>query len=356
MRPAFFTRLVNGPLFDPVLFVRMANRRRSLLFDCGRLCGISNREMLSVDAVFVTHTHMDHFMGFDELLRAVLHRDRPLHVYGPEGIIDRITARLASYTWNLTRGYALEVFVHEIREGREIVSTLRAADGFVRTPGVILPRDGPTVAVMPRCLVEAVILDHNVPCMGYVLREPVHVHVRPNVLRERGYATGDWICELKDRAARGRLEGTMAVPTHGGLEERAVAGLAEELLLTSPGVKIGYLTDFRASPENLERISKAARGLDTLFIEAHYLSEREDEAYVKAHLSARQAGMIACMAGAARVVPMHVSPRYHDRLDEILSEVQGAFPEAKKRPRVVTGPGRHGRVRPATGQGRPSQA
>ena len=102
-------------------------------------------------------------------------------------------------------------------------------------------------------------------------------------------------------------------PSSTGLEKHAAVRLA--------GVKIGYVTDIRYSQENLNRIAAIASSVDLLFIEAYYLSERESQAHEKAHLTARQAGMIARLLEAKKVVAMHISPRYHDRTEEIYHEL-----------------------------------
>lgn len=324
MRPTFLPRLVNGPLFDPVVFVRLLNRRRALLFDCGRIEGLSNREILSLEAVFVSHTHMDHFMGFDHILRTILHREEPLHMYGPEGILDKVIARLGSYTWNLTAEYLLEVTVHEVRPSEIIVCSASARDGFRPAPPVSIPRSGSVIASHERYSVDGVLLDHNVPCLGFVLKEPFHIHVKADALAEGGYMSGPWIGELKDRILADSMDDDVNVSTTSGMDARKVADLMQELVIISEGQKLAYVTDIRASDANTDTIELLARGTDILFIEAYYLSDREKEAMQKAHLTARQAGTIARRMGAKKVVPMHISPRYHDRVDEVMKELEAA--------------------------------
>lgn len=324
MRPTFLPRLVNGPLFDPVLFVRLLNQRGAVMFDCGRIEGLANREILSLEAVFLTHTHMDHFMGFDHVLRTILHREEPLHVYGPAGVIDKVAARLGSYTWNLTGGYPLEIVIHEVGQHETAVSSASAREGFRASEPVSIPREGDTIASRTRYCVDAVVLDHGVPCLGFLLREPLHIHVKSSALSQRGYRSGPWIGELKDRILAGDLDERIPVSTASGTDTLSVADLMHELVVTSDGHKIAFITDIRASQANIEGVERLARGTDALYIESYYLSDREREACDKAHLTARQAGLIARRLGAKRVFPMHVSPRYHDRIDDVMKELEGA--------------------------------
>src|SRR5207247_454355 len=73
---------------------------------------------LQVTPVFVSHTHIDHFIGFDHLLRMFLARDLRLDLFGPPGIIANVRGKLAGYTWNLVDGYPFVLTVHEVAVDR----------------------------------------------------------------------------------------------------------------------------------------------------------------------------------------------------------------------------------------------
>ena len=56
-------RFFAGLLDDPLLLVRVRPRGRNLLLDCGQLHHLAKRLLKGVEAIFVSHAHMDHFMA-----------------------------------------------------------------------------------------------------------------------------------------------------------------------------------------------------------------------------------------------------------------------------------------------------
>ena len=115
MRPNLHPRLVNPRFGDPGLFVEMLHRRAALLFDLGDLSPLSARDLLRVTHVFVTHTHIDHFIGFDALLRVSVGRDKTIHMVGPAGFADRVQHKLLAYEWDLVDRYQTDL-VFEVSE------------------------------------------------------------------------------------------------------------------------------------------------------------------------------------------------------------------------------------------------
>src|SRR5512145_3290200 len=134
MKTTFRPRLLNGQTGDPALLLGLRWQGRSLLVDLGRIDRTPAATLLGIEAVFVSHAHMDHFMGFDQLLRLFLARDRLLRLYGPPGIADCVAGKLAGYTWNLTDEYAFTLEVTEIGAHELTSCRFAARNRFAREP------------------------------------------------------------------------------------------------------------------------------------------------------------------------------------------------------------------------------
>jgi ribonuclease BN (tRNA processing enzyme) len=114
MRTVFHPFLPNGPCGDPVLWVDLPDEGHSVMVDLGDLRTVPNRKLLRVGRVVVTHTHMDHFIGFDHLLRLLLGREGELVMTGPTGFLDHVAGKIAGYTWNLIESYPVHLTAEEI--------------------------------------------------------------------------------------------------------------------------------------------------------------------------------------------------------------------------------------------------
>ena len=166
--------LVNEPFSDPGLFIDFRFGRRALLFDLGDLTPLSPRQLVRVTHAFVSHTHMDHFAGFDRLLRVCLHRTAPLHLIGPAGFANRVEHKLRAYTLNLLDEDSID-FVIVVSEfsgaGFDRACEFRAREAFRR-------REMPAVHLFPGLLldeeefrIEGTVLDHGIPCLAFAFEE-----------------------------------------------------------------------------------------------------------------------------------------------------------------------------------------
>jgi ribonuclease Z len=320
-------RLVNEPFSDATLLLDFNFGSRAILFDIGDLSPLSNREILRVGHVFVSHMHLDHFTGFDLLLRLNLNRDRRVRLVGPPGLCDAVGAKLAAYSWNLLSEHSPDFVIEALDwmpPGFVAARTYRARSAF--RPEEVEPpvTSGNIVLDDPDFRIESAVLDHGIPCLAFALQERIRVNVAKARLDEMGLPVGPWLTAAKSAVRRGAPpETALAVG-----EDRRVtlAALIEAgALRTAPGQRVAYATDFAFTEENAWRVIALARDASALFIEAPFLDSDRDLAAARRHLTAAQAGRIARLAGAAQATPMHFSPRYLEREDELRAEFETAY-------------------------------
>jgi ribonuclease Z len=333
MKPLFHPRLINDAFSDPGLFIPFLFQRRALLFDLGDLSRLSARDLLKISHIFVTHAHMDHFIGFDQLLRLLLGRDKEVHLFGPSGFLEKVEAKLGAYTWNLVEEYENTLVIHvtEIQPEKALARTYTSRDRF-RPLGTHreIPFTGGLLS--ERSLsVDAVILDHKIDCLGLSVREHFSVNIIKEGLEELGLPVGPWLREFKDALYEGR-DGAAEFRVTWRDEDKVqrekgftIGHLTERIARISPGQKITYLVDMIGSPENMTRAVDFAMDSHHLFIEAPFLDKDAHIARRKYHLTARQAGIIASRARARELTIFHFSPRYIGREGELIDEAITAF-------------------------------
>ena len=333
MRPSFHPRLINNPFDDPGLYIPFGFENRAILFDLGDIHALSPRDLLKVSHVFVTHTHMDHFVGFDRLLRLLLGRDKILYMYGPRGILKNVEGKLAGYSWNLVRHYTnhFVLKVTEVRPNRLISKQYACRDGFIATrPAEKSPFSG-ALLMEPAVTVRAVILDHSLPCLGFSIREQFHVNIIKDQLPPLGLEIGPWLKSFKAALFNHTdLESEFVVAAGKKKEARMtfiLGDLTAKIATITPGQKITYIADAGMGAANEKKMVDLAEAADHLFIEAAFLEKHREIAQEKYHLTARQAGTIAARAGVKQFTIFHFSPRYTKKEHLLLQEAREAFAE-----------------------------
>ena len=330
MRPMLHPMLVNGRTGDPALYIETLFEKHAILFDLGDIAALSPRKVQRLEHVFVSHAHIDHFVGFDRLLRLLVGREKTIRLYGPEGFVDNVHHKLRAYRWNLVDRYLsdLTFVVTEIDSSlatRTVRFRLKAA--FVGEPiggGRIV--DG-LVCGESTFRVSTAVLEHRTPCLGFAIEEVAHVNVWKNRLAELGLPVGPWLRALK-RAVIDERPDDYPIRIGARPATREVElplGRLRDVVTVTPGQKIAYIADAADTPANRKAIIDLVRNADLLFIEAAFAAADAALAAERAHLTTVAAGRIAWDAGVRRVEPFHFSPRYTGEEERMLAEVMAAF-------------------------------
>ena len=259
----------------------------TILFDCGE--GAQQQMMrarcgFTVDAVFITHWHADHFLGLFGLVQTMSFngRNAPLPIYGPEGV-------------------------------REIVAIVESvARDKLRFPLEAVEMTTGSWARFNGYTITAFAVNHGLPALGYILEEDP----RPGRFdRERAVGLGVIPGPLFGKLQRGE---TIQIDARNGSREirpEQVMGPAR------PGRKIVYTGDTR---QVHERIRDIACDADLLIHDATYDEAEADRGAEFYHATARQAGEAASALRARALVLIHTSSRYPDAQIH-LSEARSAF-------------------------------
>jgi ribonuclease Z len=253
------------------------------LFDCGEG---TQRQMMrfgtgfTLDDIFITHVHADHYLGVIGLLRTLglQGREEAMRVWTPKG----------------TRG-VLEDAIHL---GVERVPFPIAVNEL--EPDEKVARDGFDIV--------AFATRHGIRSLGYALAEHRRLgRFDPDKARALGLAEGPEF---------GRLHRGETVEVEGRtIEPGDVVGPAR------PGRTVVYTGDTRPAPAT-ERV---ARDADLLIHDATFDDEEVDRAGATGHSTARQAARLAREAGVHRLVLTHVSSRYSDNPRRLEREAREEF-------------------------------
>jgi ribonuclease Z len=240
-----------------------------LLFDCGE--GTQHRLQVApvksgaIDAIFLSHLHGDHVYGLPGLMATLgmNGRTRPLDIVGPEGTKEYVEATLRTSHHNP---------IFDVR----ISSPPYRGNGYT---------------------VEAALLEHSVPCLGYLFVEDDHPgRFDVEQAQALGYEPGPVYSELI-RANDARVLGP-----------------------PRPGRRIAYCTDTRPCAASVS----LARGADVLIHESTYGAELAVEAHERFHSTAVDAATVARDAAVRRLLLTHFSVRYGD-VTPLVEQARGVF-------------------------------
>jgi ribonuclease Z len=229
--------------------------------------------------IFISHLHGDHVLGLPGLLQSMslLRREKPLHIYGPIGLVQYVKAFSDSLG-----GPGFPVVLYEIKES-----------------GVIFYSEKYQVIAVPA--------KHRVTAWSYCF---IEADRRGRFYPEKAKELG---------VPRGELWGRL----HSGESVMGDDRIIEPNLVSGPtrsGRKIVYSGDTAPNSELLE----LSRGADLLIHESTFLDELADRAEEDGHTTALQAAELAKEAEVKQLVLTHLSSRYPDP-SVVLEEAKTVF-------------------------------
>lgn len=268
----------------PAIAIKYAGS--TLLFDCGEstqrqaiLAGLGFKKDFKI---FLTHLHGDHVLGLPGLLytMSMLDRNDPVEIYGPAGTKEVVDALLV--TTDGTTTFPLKIT--EVGEG--------------------------VVYMSQEYKVETIKTKHTIESLAYKLQEKERPgKMRIEYLESIGLPRGP----LWGKLQRGHVvvyKGRKITP------EDAVGPPRK-------GRSVVYTGDTRPT----ERIVEFSKNADVLIHDATFSHELFERAKAEGHSTAREAAEVAAAAAVKRLYLFHISPRYDDEPEQLLSEARSIFPQ-----------------------------
>lgn len=255
-----------------------------LLFDCGEG---SQRQMVrfgtgfTVDAVFFTHFHADHYLGIIGFLRTLgmAGREHPILLYGPPPAKRLLQQAVFLGTDKLD----FPVDIQELRDG--------------------------DVVKRGTYSVQAIGVDHRVNALGYALLEDERPG-RFDVQKAR-------VLGVLEGPDFGRLQKGEAVSTPEGrtVQPSEVMGAGRA------GRKVVISGDTRPC----QRLVDAARDADLLIHESTFSDDEQQRALETRHSTGREAGRVAQEAQVKRLILTHLSSRHDVDFGKLLAQAREEY-------------------------------
>ncbi len=237
------------------------------------------------DHIFISHLHGDHYFGLIGLITSyhLMHRERPLHVHGPKGLLDIINLQLA--VSNTTLYY--ELIFHEVKS--ELVNVLLETDEY-------------SISSFP--------VKHRIPTHGFLFKEKIGLRkINPDKISELNFPF-QIIAELK-KGNDCEWEGKLLKSNEWTLPPVAPHSYA-----------------FCADTVYHEELKQYIAGCDVIYHEATFMEESSERAIITFHSTARQAAAMGKAIGVKKLLIGHFSAKY-DNLLPLLAEAKEIFSETE---------------------------
>lgn len=348
-------KFLNGQFGDPALYLWELDSNNAVFVDCGDLSRFSIKQIMKVQAIFLSHCHIDHFAGFDLFLRLHMGSEKQVKLFGPPETSLRVGGKLQGYTWNLLGDQNLEFIVTDLdpEKDKKTITHFHAQNKF--HPSNIIEETwsqknteantetNTEIYATDTYAVTCAKLDHRTPSIAYAFKEKPSVKVNAEELEKMGLKPGPWIQKLKELLFSKNISElkdiTIQVPTiarsskpeaelvteNPDTRTFRASELIDKLFSLRSRYKIVYATDGAAHEVNRQELLKLAQGADLLYAETCFLQEDVKLADATLHFTAEFMGRLAAEAGVKTIAPFHFSKRYLNRYDEVLRELTANY-------------------------------
>lgn len=315
--------LTNEKYEDPGIVIEIPQLGEYILFDLGNIHRLDRELIKKITKVFITHTHMDHFIGFDTLLRHKLGKPHTVEFFGIDPLADNLYSKLQGYTWNLVEfepqlifrvkqinGELFESYEFDIKKkfAKDFLSEERIKDDIVYENKFYR--------------VRFAVLDHKINILGYSFELKDKLLLKKEkveTLPLKGREVGEFKAFLENRQ---NIDKTFRI----GENVYSYQELFEEYAYIQKGTKISYITDVVYSLENRDKIVNLVKGSDYLYCESVFLERDREQAEKVYHLTTRQTAEIASLANVKNLTVFHFSRRYGKNKEIVMNEIRKFFP------------------------------
>lgn len=315
------TTIKSRPNEDICLQLNFENHAFNYLCDCGMASDLTVKDCRDTAAIFVSHTHIDHFINFDGIMRHQLAIGRPVVIVGPRGIAKNVQAKLLSFSWDLL-AYDDKAVSYEVRELSDdghldtylLQTPLWQLQHLSREPAPAYVYENEAFRV------STCLLFHGIFTVAYLFEELPKVKLD---IKSLPYKAGPWLQTLKAAFAQ-NLPDTELFPLP---DTPILAGQLFQFLTWQRGFRTAYVIDHAATQANFDKILALIDHADELYIESYYGLDEIEMARKNNHSLASFSGQLARLAHVKKPIPIHFSRRYHDEADRqiLLCQFYDAF-------------------------------
>ncbi len=254
------------------------------LIDCGEGTQVQlskyKIKKSKINKIFISHLHGDHYFGLIGLVTsmALSGRENDLHIYGPAMLEAIIQIHLDAATTRLP----YKIYFHIVKEEGEIANDKKLT-------------------------VTAFKVNHRIECYGYKFTEIKNPRkIVPDLVKAY---------EIPEVYYKELQKGKDYTTKKGTIINNAAVTIAAD-----SAKSYAYCADTTYDESIVDKI----KGVDLLYHETTYLKDLDQRAAERHHSTTLQAGNIAKLAVAKKLIIGHFSSKY-DVLDDFLTETRTVF-------------------------------